>query len=1044
VPIRSALLLLTIPAIAAAQDASQGEVRFNRDVRSILADNCFQCHGPDSTTREADLRLDTRDGLFAVRDHGPVVKSGNADASELWRRVSSDDPDKRMPPADSGKSLSREQMDVLRRWIEEGAPWESHWAFIPPERSRPPRISNASWPRNAIDRFVLQGLERRGLSPSGEAMPETLIRRVTLDLTGLPPTPGEVDAYLADPAPDRYERLVERLLASPRYGEHLAVDWLDAARYADTSGYQNDGPREMWRWRDWVIDACNAGMPFDQFTIEQLAGDLLPNPTLEQRIATGFNRNHRGNAEGGIIPEEYAVEYVVDRVDTTGAVWLGLTVGCGRCHDHKFDPLSQAEYYGLYAYFNSIPESGRAIKEGNSPPYIKAPTEDQHAALVQLESLFNEAQRNWDRLSKDSQAAQTEWERTVAGGAPLDWSPTEGLIASFPLDGTTADVVDVSRRAGLVGRRMEFVAGPRGKAVELDGESFLDAGDVAKFGYFDEFSVSAWLRPEGARTGGIVSRMSDDSDADGWTIHLREGRVQVNLVKRWLDDSLRVETETELPAGAWRNVTVVYDGSRVAGGVKVYFDGEPQPLRVHLDALNQTFANEQPLRIGSTGTQQGLQGAIADVRVYCGELSGVAARVLSVLEPLQGLAAIPASSRTAAQSAKLREYFLKHAAPEPIRTAQARLRSIEQQREELIDSIPTTMVMAELETPRPAFVLERGAYDHPGPRVHRGVPEVLAGSHKVGGNRLDLARWLVDGANPLTARVAVNRHWQRLFGAGLVKTVEDFGAQGEPPSHPELLDWLATEFVRTGWDVKGLQRLIVTSATYRQSSEISTELKTLDPENRLLARGPRVRFSAEVIRDQALEAAGLLTERIGGPSVKPYQPAGLWNEIATDTAYEQSTGADLYRRSLYSYTKRTVANPTLTLFDAGTREACTLRRSRTNTPLQSLTLLNDITFVEAARALAERVLRHAGEDDGRLSLLFRLVTSRGLKEEERMILKRALAAHREHYRSDRSAALAVIEVGESVANPALDVVELAAFTAVAEVVLNLDEVVTKE
>jgi hypothetical protein len=425
-------------------------------------------------------------------------------------------------------------------------------------------------------------------------------------------------------------------------------------------------------------------------------------------------------------------------------------------------------------------------------------------------------------------------------------------------------------------------------------------------------------------------------------------------------------------------------------------------------------------------------------------LSAVEAQVLSVIAPLQELASIPAGSRTAAQSAKLRKYFLMHAAPEPIRIAQARLRSLEQQREQLVDSFPTTMVMAELDTPRPAFVLERGAYDHPGQSVQRGVPEVLAGSRKVGGNRLDLAAWLVDGANPLTARVAVNRHWQRLFGAGLVKTVEDFGAQGELPSHPELLDWLATEFVRTGWNVKGLQRLIVTSATYRQSSEISPESKTLDPENRLLARGPRVRLSAEVIRDQALAAAGLLTERIGGPSVKPYQPAGLWNEIATDTAYEQSVGADLYRRSLYSYTKRTVANPTLTLFDAGTREACTLRRGRTNTPLQSLTLLNDVTFVEAARALAERVLRQSKDDDGRLSLLFRLVTSRVAKDEERLILTRALAAHREHYRTELTAASALIGAGESVADPALDVVELAAFTAVAEVVLNLDEVVTKE
>ncbi len=1042
---RNAVLLwLILPACMCEPASGQDTVRFNRDIRPILSDNCFACHGPDSAAREAELRLDTREGLFAERDGMAVVTPGQPAEGELWRRISSDDADERMPPADSGKSLTAAQVDTLRRWIEAGADWEPHWAFIPPERASPPEVSERSWPRNAIDHFVLSDLERRGLTHAPEAVAETLMRRVTLDLTGLPPTPEEVDAYLADPAPDRYERLVERLLASPRYGEHLAVGWLDAARYADTSGYQNDGPREMWRWRDWVIDAYNAGMPFDQFTIEQLAGDLLPGATLEQRIATGFNRNHRGNAEGGIIPEEYAVEYVVDRVDTTGAVWLGLTVGCSRCHDHKFDPLSQQDYYGLYAYFNSIPESGRAIKEGNSPPYIKSPTADQQSELARLEQRLEEARRQWDDGVNERAVLQSEWEREIADGPALDWTPDEGLIAHFPLDGDAGDRVDVSRRAGLVGESIAFVPGPRGAGVQLDGESFLDVGDIGKFGYFDAFSISAWVRPEGTRTGGIVTRMSDDSDSDGWAVHLENGHVQVNLVKRWLDDSLRVETETELPAGEWSQVTAVYDGSRAASGIAVYFNGQLQPLRVHLDGLNQTIVNDQPLRIGSTGTQQKLQGAVADVRVFSGALSFRAAQILSVVESLDELTALEVEHLSPARWAKLHEYFLRHAAPEPVRNAYAELLALERQREELVDSFPTTMVMEELKFPRPAFVLERGAYDRPEEQVERGVPDALASGADIGGNRLDFAQWLVNAENPLTARVAVNRYWQRLFGVGLVKTAEDFGTQGEPPSHPELLDWLATEFVRTGWDVKHLHRLIVTCATYRQSSHIPPELRTLDPENRLLARGPRVRLTAEMIRDQALAAAGLLEERIGGPSVKPYQPEGLWNEIATDTVYEQSTGSDLYRRSLYCYTKRTVANPTFTLFDAGTREACVLRRSRTNTPLQSLTLLNDVTFVEAARVLAARVLGDAGHDRERLMLLFRSATCRMPDEEELALLQRALAVHRSHFGENAAAAAALVETGEYPVDPAMDVAQLAAFTAVAEVLFNLDEVVTRE
>jgi hypothetical protein len=1116
---RRALLFLWLSSssavgAAADRDVAGDALRFNRDIRPILADNCFKCHGPDTNARQAELRLDTREGLFQQRDDVTPVVPGAPDQSEVYRRIASGDPDVRMPPPDSGKSLTPAQIERLRRWIEAGAAWEGHWAFIPPQRPPLPRVEHGDWPRNGIDAFVLAGLERRGLTPAEPARSETLARRVALDLTGLPPTPADLDAVRADPSDAAHERLVDRLLASPRYGEHLAVDWLDAARYADSSGYQNDGPRFMWRWRDWVIEAFNANKPFDRFTVEQLAGDLLlaevrnaefgvgngaggtgPRPVdraggagtqfdesfripnsefhipdehaLNLLIATAFNRNHRGNSEGGIVPEEYAVEYVVDRVDTTAAVWLGLTIGCARCHDHKYDPISQTEYYRLFAYFNNVPENGRAVKEDNSPPYIKAPTREQVRAHADLKRRLAAAHAAWGALRSETRAAQREWERTLDPHAPIDWTLTDGLLARFPLDGQTGDVTPSERPAKLSTGDPVYVDSPVGRALSLDGDQFVDAGDIAKFGYFDAFSVSAWIRPDsenGELTGGIVTRVSDDVYADGWALHLDNGHVQVNLVKRWLDDALRVETETRVRPGEWQHVLMTYDGTRVAKGVAVYIGGERQPLRVNYDFLNQTMTNEEPLRIGSHGTLRRFRGAIADARVYGRALSAEEALVVATPEPVNVLAGIPAEKRTSAQAHTLREYFLAHAAPAAIRDADRAVRDLTAELAQFERSIPTVMIMAEMEPPRETHVLQRGVYDKPGERVTPGIPAVLNVERNsfrslpassapkpnemnsvLRSNRLDLARWLVDPGNPLTARVTVNRLWQRIFGTGLVKTSEDFGIQGEPPSHPELLDWLAVELVESGWDLKHIQRLIVTSNTYRQASRMSPDLARLDPENRLLARGPRFRMPAEMVRDQALAAAGLLDERLGGPSVKPYQPPGLWQEIATDTEYAQSTGPDLYRRSLYSYWKRTVANPTLTLFDAATRESCTLSRSRTNTPLQALTLLNDVTFVEAARALAGRALREGGASaDERITFLVTAVAPRAPRSDELSLLRESLERHRRHYAADREVAQALIESGDSAPDPDLDPVELAAYTVVAGVVLNLDEVITKE
>ena len=1035
-------------ADAATKTGGRQSVDFGRDIRPILSDHCFTCHGPDEQRREGNLRLDDKPSVFRLRDGRAAIVAGNPQASELHRRVTSTDESLRMPPIDGGRPLSPEQIRVLTEWIRQGAPWTEHWAFIAPVRREPTVVEGDRWSRNAIDRFVLERLRREGLAPSPEADKRTLIRRASLDLTGLPPTVAEVEAFVADESPAAYESLVDRLLASPRYGEHMAVAWLDAARYADTSGYQNDGPRDMWRWRDWVIAAYNANMPFDRFTVEQLAGDLLKNATLDQRIATGFNRNHRGNAEGGIIPEEYQVEYVVDRVDTTATVWLGLTMGCARCHDHKYDPIRQREFYEVFAHFNNIPESGRAIKEGNSPPLIQAPLPEQQARLHEFDRKIDEVERRVADFDERLTALRNLWEadlssRKSAADAGDAWNISDGLVAHFGFDGNLRERVR-DKDADAIGGKPDFPPGAVGSAATFGGDVQVNAGDTANFGYFDKFSVSLWFRADHP-TGTLVSRMTPVDEGAGWALHLNDGRLQVNLVKRWLDDAIRVETRDLLPLGRWCHVVVTYDGSRVAGGIQLWIDGRAAPLTTKLDRLNQTFAvATEPLRIGGGATP--FRGAIDEVRLFQRDLTVDEVRVLSVSESVARILGIPIADRTENQRDKLRRFHLEHHAPPEIRAAHADLIRLRKERRTFHESLPTVMVMREMPEPRATHVLVRGQYDNPGERVFPGVPAIFpALPSDAPKNRLGFAKWLVAPDHPLTARVAVNRLWQRCFGQGLVRTAEDFGVQGDPPSHPELLDWLALEFVHTQWDVKRLLKTIVTSSTYRQASRASPELSRRDPDNRLLARGPRRRLPAETIRDQALLVGGLLKERTGGPSVKPYQPDGLWQEIATDTEYKQSYGDDLYRRSLYTYWKRTVAPPTMVTLDATSREACTVQRSRTNTPLQALALMNDVTFVEAARALGQRLLadRSTSVSD-KCRNAFLAATARPPRAEELAILVRRYERNLERYQADPEAARRLVHVGESPVDESLDPCELAALTTVASLVLNLDEVLTNE
>ncbi len=1056
-PLRNSLLLLGVVAVLSvstvacpAAEALPERVDFNRDIRPVLSDICFHCHGPDEEQRQADFRLDQQESAFADLGDHLAIAPGKPDESELYLRITAEDADERMPPVDSGRQLTARQIGLIKKWIEQGAEWQTHWSFAPIRRPALPAVQNENWVRNPIDTFVLAQLEAHGLSPSPPADKTRLIRRVTLDLTGLPPTIAEVDAFLADDSPDAYEKVVDRLLASPRYGERMATHWLDAARYADTNGYQTDGDRSMWRWRDWVIEAYNNNMPFDQFTIEQLAGDLLPEPTLEQRIATAFNRNHRGNGEGGVIEEEYAVEYVVDRVETTGTVWLGLTIGCARCHDHKYDPISQQEFYQLFSFFNNVPERGKAVKNGNSPPMMKAPTRAQRSQLAEVEERLIAAEVTFTKLQPAIEQAERDWESTFDWNLAKDWALDRALTAYFPFDGTAENTLaKISKEEQTDDEKIpqapKYSTGHLGEAVEFDAAQPLSVGHVGDFSYLDKFSVAAWISPRNVERGAIVCKMQADEYSDGYEFCLHDGKLQVNLVKRWLDDAIRVETRESLVPGQWYHVALTYDGSRTAAGVKIYINGRTAELKINLDELNQDFNNDRPLLIGGGGDPRRFEGLIDDVRIYNTQLTAEEIDLLATPDRLHDIAAIQPAERTQRQRNKLRAYFIREQAPAKLQNAFQELAKVREERDRLVESFPTVMVMQEMHPPRQAHVLLRGEYDKLGDAVQPGIPASLPPFP--GGqpnNRLGLARWLISADNPLTARVTVNRYWQNYFGAGLVKTAEDFGSQGEQPSHPQLLDWLAAEFIESGWDIKALQKTIVMSAAYRQSSKVTRELWERDPENRQLARGPRQRLSAETIRDQALAAAGLLVEQIGGPSVKPYQPAGLWEEVA-NTTYTPGTDSDLFRRSMYTFWKRTVAPPTMMAFDASSRETCIVRQSRTNTPLQALALLNATTFVEAARNLAQRAMLEGGDSsESRLTYAFRLATARRPTEAELKILTAGFTRHLAGYQADRNAAEELLKIGASPRDTQLDTAELAAYSAVAGLILNLDEVVTKE
>lgn len=1058
-PGRSILVLcLSLCAFIFTPQNRAAEVRqidFNREIRPILSDKCIVCHGPDAAARKLRLRLDTEAAATAELSRGRrAIVPGSPEKSEIVNRINHPDEELRMPPKASGHTLTSHQKELLTEWIRQGAKWQQHWSFITPVRPALPAVKNRAWLKNPIDAFVLARLEEEKLDPAIEADRVTLLRRLSLDLTGLPPTPDEVDAFRRDQSPTAYENVVDRLLNSPRYGERMAFRWLDVARYADTSGYQSDRERQMWRWRDWVIEAFNRNQPYDQFVIEQLAGDLLPNATVEQRLATGFNRNHRGNSEAGIIADEYLTEYVIDRVDTTATAFLGLTVGCARCHNHKYDPVSQREFYQLFAYFNSIPENGLHLRAGNSPPTMIAPTSAQIAELRRLDTQLAALTARWQALEPRLQAAQQRWEKTLSG--TQHWFPKDGLIAGFALDGNDNT---------LANNPIRFQPGRIGQAAVFDGTTAVQSRQTSSFTHATPLTISVWIYPTSNSAGAILScaenavtaELANDDPTQGkawigqgYGLFLEDGKIHFALVRNWQFDAIRVVTDEKLALNQWHHIAASYDGRVTHNGVAVYVDGQPQKLRPGTTSIAEPFTITRPWRIGGVDgpTPRYFHGLIDEVRIYDLPLKQEQIAVLANYGTLREIAAL--STRTAADTDKLRGAFL--AGNPGINRGEVgrlweRLSSLQLQKARLESAAPSVMVMEETAAPRPAFILRRGSYDMPGESVARALPAVLP-PLPVGwpNNRLGLARWLMDPSHPLTARVAVNRFWQMLFGVGIVKTTEDFGAQGEWPSHPELLDWLAVEFRESGWDIKKLLRTIVMSATYRQSSQATVDLIARDPENRSLARSPRLRLPAEMIRDQALFVSGLLVEKIGGPSVKPYQPERLWENMSSSgLSYAQDHGENLYRRSLYTYWKRTIAPPLMANFDAAGRDTCVVRESRTNTPLQALNLMNDVTFVEAARMLAQRVLREGGRTDtSRIRYAFQLVTARLPTPQEQQLLLANLRAQLAALGDDPPQALRLLGVGEAKVDSKIEPGTLAAYTTVMSLILNLDEVVTRE
>ena len=1030
------------------------------------------------------MRFDTKEGAFvALDDEGErfAIMPGDLSKSQLVQRITHQDLTEKMPPLESNLSLSAYEIELLKRWIEQGAEWKSHWAFIPPEKSSLPKVKDPSWPRNEIDHFVAGKMNQEGLKPSKEAEKTELIRPLAFDLTGLPPTLEEVDAFLDDNSPNSYEKMIDHYLSSPAYGERMAVPWLDLARYADTHGYQDDLDRTMWPWRDWVIKAFKGNMPFDQFTLWQLAGDLLPEPTYEQKLATAFNRNHAITQEMGSIDEEYRVEYVADRTQTIGTTFLGLTLQCARCHDHKYDPISQKEFYQLFAFSNSVPEKGVALYHITPEPNLPLPEKDVEEIIAYIREGVEKA-KEWleevkdlkgDLSGSDNSKVWKESKLAVGssqrhGGStsssPLDL--TNGLVDYFNFDhfenGKVLNVVNPGK-SGKAGNDVIEAQGKFGGAVAFYGDSYkdkwqnhLDLGNVGNIDVNQPYTISYWLNMAWVDHQTAIIYKKDEKSNRGYWVTLN---FAWPTLRTFGPNGFGMMAVTPLPENRWFHMAWTYDGSRNTAGLNLYVDGAPQVLRIwapgklddgHAKLPYQAIRNNKSMLLGREGLSDKhyLRAPLKmdELRFYDRSLTQDEIRHL--VESYSPTAVLQEKeNRTAEEEKSLRQHYLHFYDAE----YQEAIKNLGHQKiieQQVRKQLQPTLVMADTDTLRPAYVLNRGVYQARGEKVYPGTPNaILPFDDKLPKNRLGLAQWLTDPQNPLTARVTVNRFWQLIFGEGLVSTVDDFGNQGALPTHPELLDWLAVEFVESGWDVKHILRLMVNSATYRQSSRIDGEGITKDPQNIFLARGPQYRLPAEMIRDNVLAMSGLLIPKIGGPSVRPYQPAGLWEELSCGRGtkyYFQDFGESLYRRSLYTFWKRTVPPPSMITFDAATRNYCLPKRQKTSTPFQALVLLNDPQVLEAARVFGIRMMQEGGvEMESRIKYGFRAATSRLPTRQELALLEEVWRSEKAIYKEDHEAAKELLSIGEWQTEDENDLAEWAAYAQVASAIFNMDEVVTK-
>ncbi len=1033
-------------AVSPAPAQTDEQIQFNRDIRPILSDACFACHGPDKHGRQADLRLDARDEAI---EHG-AIEPGNSEASAIIARILSDDPSEVMPPPKTGKKLSAEQIELLRRWIDQGARYESHWAFVPVPATIPsPSLPDSwkGWPRQELDHFVVDKLLRNRMQPAESAEPLRWLRRVRLDLTGLPPTEEEIDQIARDPSDASRERIVDRLLQNPAYGERMANMWLDVARYADTFGYQSDVNMEVWPWRDWVINAFNQNLSYDQFVTWQIAGDLIPSATDEQCVATAFNRLHRQTNEGGSIEEEFRQVYIADRSVTAGTAFLGLTLECSRCHDHKYDPILQKDFYSFAAYFADIDEHGlySHFTRGTPTPALSLYTPEQKQQHQELLRTISELE------SRSSQWIEVRRKAWLAKQSGVDEVPTTDW--TFPLEGSEEGVL--------------------GKGSRFNGDDALtfqlmvpEADDPNKkrqvqLGRPDPFAISLWVKPEHHADRVVIAHQSqaaEDAAFRGMQLVLQQGKPQFSLIHFWPGDALRVEAIDPIPVRQWTHLGVSYDGSSRAEGVRLFVNGRQVAITVERDQLTRDFrhrsewgdssAGSLPISVGARFRDIGFRdGCLDELQIFPRELNTLEMARLFAKSP-----SVSEAEKHSAIQASAAQWDPSSLQGDPEYDAiMASLRDARQRENELVVQIRQIMAMAPAKKPRTTYVLERGAYDAPRDAVAP-KPIDAANSSKARSSeadtrndRLQLARWMVDDQNPLVSRVAVNRFWSLFFGRGIVASLEDFGSQGQPPSHPELLDALARRFMSQGWNVKQLCKEIVLSSTYRQSSTAKDPAwEQADPENRWLARGPKHRLSAEQVRDAALFASGLLVPTIGGPSVMPYQPEGVWEEAGTGKTYSQSQGDGLYRRSMYTFWRRTAPPPSMLAFDATSRETCTARRETTTTPLQALVLLNDPQYIEAARAVAEHALQKYPEDrTARWNTIAMRLISRPLTDKEHAVIERAYLEQRTYFEASRASAAEFLKIGSRPVTPSLDPVDLAASCVVAETLMCFDEFVMK-